>query len=502
MSQRVFAVDLGSTNSVVAAARGDDAVEVLALDGLTHTGHGEHPPLVPSVLYVRDARTATVVVGDQVRRQGLDQRDDPRYIHGFKRRIAAEIQGLNPEVDGVEVTPERAACWFLSTVLGQVPGLDRDQDAVVFTVPVGSFQRYLAWIESFWPVRHWQVVDESTAAALGYGAAGPGRRVLTVDLGGGTLDLSLVRLPDRLDDPGPALAATVIAKASQILGGDDIDAWLLDHVLERLAVEPEEARPRRQSLLAAAEQAKIRLSTAAYTTFHGRTGQRELDLPLTRDDLEEVLARHDFLARLHAAIETVMRQAERKGLGREAVEQVLLVGGTGQIPAVRRALQQVFGAARVLAGDPFTAAARGATAMARGLQVRDFLYHSYAVRGWNHVSRRHEYDLVVPARSPYPFEQPVVREYAASSPNQTAMEVFIGEIEHGDLSRPEVVIEDQRVRVVNAPSAVHRYALVDADRAVPLNNATVVRLDPPGHPGVNRLRVTFHVDDQRRLRLT
>jgi len=198
----------------------------------------------------------------------------------------------------------------------------------------------------------------------------------------------------------------------------------------------------------------------------------------------------------------VLRQAERKGLEKESIDHVLLVGGTGQIPAVRRALQQNFGVAKVHSEHVFTAAARGAAQLGEGFEVRDFLYHSYAVRGWNHASQRHEYDLVVPALTPYPFEKPVIREYAASTPGQSAMEIFIGEIEHGDVSRPEVIVNEERVRVINAPRAANRYALVDADRAVPLHNRTIVPLDPPGHPGVNRLRVAFFVDEQRRLRIT
>lgn len=498
---RTYAIDLGSTNTVVASARDQGEPELLSAHRLSRRRPGG-PPLIPSVIYVRNAAAVDVVVGDEVRRLGLDDRDDPRYIRGFKRRIAAEVQGLNPELDGVEVTPERAAGWFLTTVLQRLPELDRDRDRVVFTVPVGSFQRYLAWLDTFWPVRHWRVVDESTAAAVGYGVAGPGRRVLTVDLGGGTIDLSLVRLPASLDADGPPLIATVIAKASQVLGGDDIDAWLLDHVLAGLAVDPEQVRAHRGALLLAAELAKIRLSDRASTVFRANAGGVSHRATVTRDDLETVLIRNDFLSRLHSAVESVLRQAERKGVGSADIEHVLLVGGTGQIPAVRRALQQVFGAARVCSEHVFTAAALGAARLASGIEVRDFLYHSYAVRGWNHSSRRHEYDLVVPAMSPYPFTQPVIREYAASSPNQTAMEIFIGEIDHGDVSRPEVLLEDQRVKVVNAPSPMHRYALVEADRTVPLNNGTVVRLEPPGHPGVNRIRVEFHVDEHRRLRLT
>ncbi len=500
--RRVYCIDLGSTNTVVARSA-DDGVEVLHLPGLSGPLNGGDPALIPSRIYLRDARRVDLLAGGEVAAAGFEDVDAPRLVTGFKRRIAAEIQGFNPDLDGIEVTPERAAGWFLSTVLARVPELDRNTDLVVFTVPVGSFQRYLAWLESFWPVRHWRVVDESTAAAVGYGVGQPGRRVLTCDIGGGTVDISLVRLPDRLTGIDQPLTSTVIAKASQILGGDDIDTWLLEHLAGRMGRELDDLEPVRRSWLAAAERAKIALSDAPVATFQAVDPDGSpVSLEVTRDELEEVLIERDFLARLQAALDTALRQAWRKGVEKDDIHDVLLVGGTGQIPAVRRALQQNFGAARVHSQHVFTAACRGGASLAATIDVEDFLYHSYAVRGWNHGAGRHEYDLVVPALSPYPFSHPVVREYAASSPNQPAMEIFIGEIEHGDVSRPEVVVEDSRIRVLNAPSVVHRYALVDADRAVPINNGTVVKLEPPGHPGVNRLRVFFQVDEGRRLRLT
>lgn len=504
LTGRIVAVDLGSTNTVVAAAYPGEDVQILSVGELSCPPQGEVPPLVPSRIYVRDARTLDLLIGAQVANVGLTDRGDPRLLYGFKRRIAAGMPGLDPVVDGTEIRPERAAGWFLTAILQNIPGLDRERDTLVFTVPVGSFQPYLAWLEAFEPVRHWRVVDESTAAALGYGVAAPGRRVLTVDLGGGTLDVSLVRLPESLEPGSAPLSATVIAKAGQVLGGDDIDRWLLDSLLARLGVDLVHDDPRRASLLTYAEAAKVALSTAPTALFDAPDprGDGRLRCEVTRDELEEVLIRHDFLARLQNCLETCLRQAERKGVDKDALDHVLLVGGTSQIPAVRRALQQNFGASRVRWEHVFTAAARGAARLAQPVAVRDFVYHSYAVRGWNHVQRRHEYDLVVPALSPYPFEAPVIREYSASAPNQSAMELFLGEIEHADVSRPEVILEDRRVRVLNAPTPAHRYALVDADRVLPLDNGTLVDLDPPGHPGVNRVRVVFNVDEHRRLRLT
>jgi len=166
------------------------------------------------------------------------------------------------------------------------------------------------------------------------------------------------------------------------------------------------------------------------------------------------------------------------------------------------ALISEFGEERVRTHRPFEAVAHGAARFGHDLRLRDFVYHSYGVRGWNHAARQHEYDLIVPALTPYPTLRPIVREYAASVPDQPAMELVVGEIEHGEAQRLEVVVRDHRARVLRSPATPTGYRLVSADRVVPVNEGLLVPLDPPGQPGVNRLRVAFAIDGQRTLRVT
>src|SRR6185503_2951286 len=101
-----------------------------------------------------------------------------------------------------------------------------------------------------------RVVDESTSAALGYDVRTPGNLILVFDFGGGTLDISLVRMPLADDGTGVIIegnrplddakiraadpSARVIAKSGRVLGGDDIDHWLLDELLSRTNVSRSE----------------------------------------------------------------------------------------------------------------------------------------------------------------------------------------------------------------------------------------------------------------------
>jgi molecular chaperone DnaK (HSP70) len=97
-----------------------------------------------------------------------------------------------------------------------------------------------------------RIVDESTAAALGYAVTEPGALVLVIDFGGGTLDLSLVQLPE-IHQNAVHRNTQVIAKAGISLGGSDIDQWLLQEVLRRENLSPGSPGSGTSALLSACE---------------------------------------------------------------------------------------------------------------------------------------------------------------------------------------------------------------------------------------------------------
>lgn len=197
----VYAIDFGTSNTVI--TRWNTATqqpETLTLPGFS-LKLAENPPLVPSLLYVEDGSVGKVVVGQRVRDRGLDLSGDRRFFRNFKRGIGAEIQGFLPELDGTSISFEQAGTWFLTTLLQQLQATDPTLDSLVFTVPVDSFETYRNWLTQVCrslQVSQVRLLDEPTAAALGYGLAQQ-RTVLVVDFGGGTLDLSWVKLEGRAE---------------------------------------------------------------------------------------------------------------------------------------------------------------------------------------------------------------------------------------------------------------------------------------------------------------
>ncbi|MBN1430085.1 MAG: Hsp70 family protein [Anaerolineae bacterium] len=519
-----IAIDFGTTNTVVAVWReASNAPETIRLPGLSAPGEEGLPPLVPSLLYVTDGANGDVSVGHSVRAGGYDVQGDERFFASFKRGIAATNRPLARLIEDSSWDEARVGSVFLQRVLEAVLAQEGDEiDELVLSVPIQSFERYLKWLrdEAVAANRVGQrlrVVDESTAAALGYEVRTPGDLILVFDFGGGTLDVSLVRMPIAEEGSGVVLEmskfgagerligdgyveARVIAKAGRVLGGDDIDHWLLDELLVRNEVSRKDVGDAYSQLKLAVEAAKIRLSaheSAEISVFDPDT-YRTYRATLTRTQFEELLDRQEFFSAIQKTVDKVLRGARTRGIYPEDIGAVLMVGGTSLIPSVRRMVRTIFGSERVLEHKPFEAVAHGALGLAVGLGVDDFLYHSYGVRHLSPITGRHEWEEIIPAGIRYPLDEPVKLVLTASRDGQEALELVIGEVEESAGGITEVMFGDRAILMVEGG--------LELRRVVPLNEEdgarTVAFLDPPGKAGEDRVEVVFDVDQNRTLRVT
>lgn len=513
----VYAIDFGTSNTVV--VRWNETAqqpETLMLPGLSQQ-LVDNPPLIPSLLYVEDGMRPEVVIGQSVRDRGLDLSSSPRFFRNFKRGIGAEVQGFLPQIDGQEVNFERAGAWFLNAVIQQLQAseaaLNATVDSIVFTVPVDSFEAYRNWLTQACyalNVNEVRLLDEPTAAALGYGLENQGT-ILVIDFGGGTLDLSIVRLEGSRQPAKPVgfllkwgqrvleesaqrpKLARVLAKAGQNLGGSDIDSWLIDHfaATQELPLSP--------LTLRLVERLKIQLSQqleAQEVYFNDETFE-SYELQLDRAQFEQILQQRQFFERLDATMTQVLQQAQRQGLTPDEIDAVLLVGGTAQMPAVQTWVTQYFPIEKIRADKPFEAIAQGALQLNRGIEIKDFLYHSYGIRYWDRRNNCHSWHPLIKEGQPYPMPQPVELILGASLENQPSIELVIGEL-GSETSSTEVYFDGDRL--------VTR-AMAGGQTAVkPLNDQgaakTIAQLNPPGYPGNDRIKVLFRVDATRFLRIT
>ncbi len=329
-----IAIDFGTSNTVI--ARWNTATgtpETLKLIGLS-VQMGQNPPLIPSLVYVENASRGEVIIGQQVRDKGLDLKTDTRFFRSFKRGIGSDIQGFLPEIDGQIITFEKVGKWFLTNIINQLKSTGYDAgESLVLTVPVDSFEAYRHWLGNVCqalPVQQIRMLDEPTAAALGYGLA-ERQLLLVVDFGGGTLDLSLVRLDNTTagttkkplgfllkwgeknlaeSSSQKPKTARVLAKAGQNLGGTDLDNWLVDYFAKTQGLKPTPLTTR------LAERLKIQLSLQQQATeiyFNDETLETN-ELALNRQQFEQIMTEHQFFENLDEAMNQVLQQARRQGI--------------------------------------------------------------------------------------------------------------------------------------------------------------------------------------------
>lgn len=516
-STPAIAIDFGTSNTVVARWNpATQQAETLSLMGISQQV-AQNPPLIPSLAYIENAAENQVIVGQAVRDRGLDLSGDRRFFRNFKRGIGNQVLGFMPELDGQYMNFERVGEWFLRAIAQQLTSLNYLQADVplILTVPVDSFEAYRYWLGSVcqsFPSKEVRLLDEPTAAALGYGMTAQDM-ILIIDFGGGTLDLSLVRLDrpqkpqakplgfllkwgDRslaIDSTQQPKTARVLAKAGQNLGGADLDNWIVDYFRKTLDLQPSPLVTR------LAERLKIQLSIQPQATevyFNDQTFESH-ELTLDRQQFEAILHDHEFFECMDISMQEVLQRARQQGIEASDIDAVLLVGGTAQLPMVQQWVQRYFDETKISGAKPFEAIAQGALYIAQGIEVVDYLYHSYGIRYWDRRLNRHNWHPLIKTGQPYPMEHPVELVLGASTENQPSIELVIGEL-GAETGGTEVYFDGDRL--------ITRSLGANQTQVTPLNDTdsarTIAKLDPPGVPGNDRIKVLFRVDAQRFLRMT
>lgn len=517
-----LAIDFGMTNSLI--AQWDESIATCrTLDmGSISSPTSSGSFLIPTLLYVRNGQTGDIVIGQEVREQGLDHQRNDRLFRNFKRTLKAESIFDARLIDGVPWTKAQAGEFFLQHLLKLLPYQPDEIEQLVITVPVAAFDAYTSWLNNSVegiPIEKIHIVDESTAAALGYAVTEPGAIVLIIDFGGGTLDLSLVRLP-----PGGGKArnkAQVIAKAGVSMGGSDIDHWLLQEILERENLSLESLGANYPAILTACEQAKIDLSSSQETKIQSVISrEKQISLSVTQEDLESLLRQHGLFEALKQALKNVMGLAARKGVYREDIQHILLVGGTSLIPSVQKTLDEYFRAitqrqrkaiaqmptwpaltwqienTSIRVDKPFTAVVEGAMLVSMGYHLDDHLAHGYGLRYLDETGI-HRFDEIIPMGSRYPSRKPVSLTLGVSNVNQAEVELVIGQIStDSQISGNAHLGEGEQASITKAGPKTNQIALLN------VGNPLRVHLDPPGTPGKARLHVEFKIDTMRRLLVT
>jgi Fe-S protein assembly chaperone HscA len=369
---RIFGIDLGTTNSLIAYMEGDTPRVIHDPD----TGAA----LLPSVVAYRASGEMTVgaaaraqassapltTIASVKRFMGLG----PEHVTTVDRAQYAFSAEGKPDivrfhVHGRDVTPPEVSAQILRALKQRAErALKEPVERVVITVPAyfNDSQRQatrdagrLAGLEVI------RLLNEPTAASLAYGLNQREQGVIAVyDFGGGTFDISLLRIHDGIFE--------VIATSGDTrLGGDDMDRRLADRLLESVPAELRTHPEVNRVVLDAAEHAKIELTTAADAVAHIAVPAHGVDVQttVTRTELESLVA--DIVERTLVPCRQALRDAK---LDPTAIDEVVLVGGSTRVPLVRRRVQELFGRTPHTEIDPDEAVALGAAVQAGVLSGR------------------------------------------------------------------------------------------------------------------------------------
>ncbi|NRA57969.1 MAG: Hsp70 family protein [Phycisphaerales bacterium] len=400
----IIGIDLGTTNSLAAFA--DERGPRILGDSAGGSG------IVPSVVRYEPqaAGSFETIVGLDARERAIefplhtvasakrlmgrslqDAAGDAPYlpyqlVSGPRDMAAVAIprQGSEPLV----VTPQQVSAQILRAVRDKAEqALGVPVERAVVTVPAyfddGQRQatRDAGRLAGLEVVR---IVSEPTAAALAYGLGSAQRAkqepttVAVYDLGGGTFDISILRITPSPTEGAPAIFQVLATDGDSRLGGDDADHTLVElflteinerfglglpeDIAQGLAACPPQTR---RALLTFAQDVKHRLSEEESAAVAIDLGEgRVYDRTIARTELEERI--EPWIARSLAACDRAKRQAAKQP-GGETIDAVVLVGGSTRVPAVRRAVGDFFGMEPYTALDPDRVVALGAAVQAATL---------------------------------------------------------------------------------------------------------------------------------------
>ena len=327
---KIIGIDLGTTNSCVAVIEGGQPTVIVNAEGARTT---------PSV--VAFSKKGERLVGEPAKRQAVTNAD--RTISSIKRHMGTDYR---VSIDRKKYTPQEISAFILMKLKKDAENYlgERVTEAVI-TVPAyfSDAQRQATKDASkIAGLKVERIINEPTAAVLAYGLDnGEPQKILVYDLGGGTFDVSVIEIGDKVIE-------VLATSGDNHLGGDDFDDRLVSYLVSEFkrteGVDISKDKMAMQRVREEAEKAKKELSSAATTNVNlpfivtTKSGAKHMDITVTRAKFEELTA--DLVDRTAGPVMTALSDA---GINKSELNKVLLVGGSTRIPAVREKLRMLTG---------------------------------------------------------------------------------------------------------------------------------------------------------------
>ncbi|MFC1700614.1 molecular chaperone DnaK [Patescibacteria group bacterium] len=350
---KIIGIDLGTSNSAASVVEAGKPTMIPSAEG-TVVGGGKAFPS-----YVAVTKDGEVLVGEPARRQAITNPENTVSV--FKRKMGtAEKIKLGDK----EYTPQQLSAFVLQKIKKDAEAfLGESVQKAVITVPAyfNDAQRQatkdagaIAGLEVD------RIVNEPTAASLAYGVdkVGKEEKILVFDLGGGTLDVTVM-------DFGEGVFEVKSTSGDTELGGTDMDDLLIDYIADEFkkenGIDLKSDKTALQRLKEGAEKAKIELSSTLETDINlpfisaGQDGPKHLTMKITRAKLEDLVK--PVIDKCRQPIEQALNDSK---LTPNDITKIILVGGPTRMPSVQKFVEDYVGKKIERGVDPMECVAMGA----------------------------------------------------------------------------------------------------------------------------------------------
>lgn len=327
---KIIGIDLGTTNSCVAVMEGGQPTVIVNSEGTRTT---------PSV--VAFTKKGERLVGEPAKRQAVTNPE--RTVSSIKREMGS---GYKVKIDKKNYSPQEISAFILMKLKKDAEDyLGQRVTEAVITVPAyfSDAQRQATKDAGrIAGLKVERIINEPTAAALAYGLDnGEAQKILVYDLGGGTFDVSVIEIGDKVIE-------VLATSGDNHLGGDDFDKRLSDYIVSEFkrteGIDLGKDKVALQRITEEAEKAKKELSSAQTVNINlpfittTKAGPVHLDMNITRAKFNELTS--DLVERTTGPVITALNDA---GITKGELNKVLLVGGSTRIPAVQDKVRQLTG---------------------------------------------------------------------------------------------------------------------------------------------------------------
>jgi len=350
---KIIGIDLGTSNSAAAALIGGKPTIIQAAEG-TSVGGKAFPSVVG---FTRDGQ---LIVGEPARRQMISNPEGT--VIAAKRKMGTDFKF---RVFGKEYTPQQISSFILQKIKRDSEAfLGETVDRAVITVPAYFNDNQRQATKDAGEIAGLQVVriiNEPTAASLAYGLdkAHKDLKIMVFDLGGGTLDVTIMEM-------GGGVFQVKSTSGDTQLGGTDMDNTLVEYVVQEFrkqsALDVRSDKAAMMRIRDAAEKAKIELSNVVTTeinlpflAYDQQSGPKNFIMQLTRSKLEELLK--PIIDRCRQPMQQALQDAKATPAD---IDKIILIGGPTRMPMVRQFVASVMNKEPERGIDPMEAVAMGA----------------------------------------------------------------------------------------------------------------------------------------------